>query len=368
MRVLVVTSAIDRSEAAVFRAMAEAGIRMDMLCDEAAAAQDSLREAGVTIEHLTARHRFDRHAIRGVREKLATGPYDIVYAPRNRGLSVSLLAGRGSPVKTIAYRGTMGHLSRLDPASWFTYLNPRVNRILCVSDAVRHYLLGMGIPGDRLTTIYKGHDTAWYAGGPPPDLAEFGIGPGAFVVGFTGNIRPVKGVDVLLRALARVPPPLGVHVLLVGEVRDRRIRRLASDPAIRAAVHLAGFRRNAAALAGACDAFVMPSVSREGLPRAVIEAMAQGVPPIVSDVGGMPELVVDGECGLVVPPRDPDALAQAIGTLAGNRDRAGTIGRKAQDRIRTHFNIETTIARTLEVFDEVAGRPRGAQAPRIPSR
>ena len=100
-------------------------------------------------------------------------------------------------------------------------------------------------------------------------------------------------------------------------------------------------------MAGAFDVFVMPSLEREGLPRAVIEAMAQGIPAFVTDVGGMPEIVVNGECGLVVPPNDPEALSQAIISLAKDTSLCRRFSDNASMRIRDHFNIQATIRETV---------------------
>jgi glycosyltransferase involved in cell wall biosynthesis len=206
-------------------------------------------------------------------------------------------------------------------------------------------------------TIHKGHDPAWYSGTPPASLAGFGIPAGATVVGFTGNMRPVKGVDVLIEAARQLPSSPPIHFLLVGEVRDSRIERLARDARVRDRLHFTGFRKDAPALAGACDIFVMPSVEREGLPRSLIEAMAQGVAPVVSDVGGMPELVAKDECGLVVPPRDPQALAQAILALAQDPVRRQAFGRRARVRIETDFHIRHTIEKAIALFREAAAAP-----------
>ena len=105
------------------------------------------------------------------------------------------------------------------------------------------------------------------------------------------------------------------------------------------------------------DVFVMPSIKREGLPRAVIEAMAQGTPAIVSDVGGMPEIVVHGECGLVVPPKDPAALAKALIRLARDPVRCRRFSKRAPERIQSHFNIQTTIRQTVGLFRQLAAHP-----------
>jgi glycosyltransferase involved in cell wall biosynthesis len=247
----------------------------------------------------------------------------------------------------------MGHISRFDPASWLTYLNPGVDRIVCVSEAVRRYLLGFRLPPERLVTIHKGHDPAWYTGLPAPDRAELGLPADAVVVGFTGNMRPVKGADVLLRAARRLQPRPDLHFLLIGEIRDARIRRLAAAPEMASVLHLPGFRKDAAALARLCDVAVMPSVKREGLPRAVIEAMAQGVPAVVTDVGGMPELVEHGVSGLVVPPRDDAALAEALRTLADDPALRARMGRAATERIGSAFHIRTTILKMRALLEDL---------------
>ncbi len=354
MRVLIVTNFIDRSERAVYQALPGAGHAAEVICTAQARGQKELAAAGVDVTNLTVRHRLDLPAMRQVRSRIRAFEPEVIYAPGNKTLSVTLMAARGTGARVIGYRGTIGHLSHWDPASWLTYLNSRLSRIVCVSEAVRRYLLSLNIPTERAVTIYKGHDPAWYQAFEKPDLASFGIPADAFVVGFTGSMRPVKGVDVLLDALHRVPADLPVHLLLVGEVRDKRIADMADDPAIRDRVHLTGFRTDAPALAGACSAFAMPTVEREGLPRSVIEAMCQRVAPSVTDVGGMTELVESGTSGTVVPPRNARALAAAIEQLARDPQLCRSMGEGAARRIATDFHIDTTVRRMHELFTDAA--------------
>jgi len=353
LRILVAHTRFDRSETEMCRGFVRLGVEVDAVCEPGWKGGAALVQSGVAVAELSIRHRLDLRAAHRLRKLLRARRPDIVYAPLNSTLSVSLIATRGLGIKVIGYRGTIGHLSHWDPAAWLTYLHPRLDRIVCVSKAVERYLTDVRIPVECLRTIYKGHRVSWYESDQSVSLSEFGVPDAAFVVGFTGNMRPVKGVDVLLRSIEHLPADLNAHFLLVGDVRDKRIPNIASGEGIRQKVHFAGFRSDAAAIAGACDVFVMPSVEREGLPRAVIEAMAQSVPPIVTNVGGMPELVVDRECGLVVPPRDPEALADAIVMLARNPGVRREYGRRARDRIQTHFNIEQTIEQMLACFNEV---------------
>jgi glycosyltransferase involved in cell wall biosynthesis len=118
-------------------------------------------------------------------------------------------------------------------------------------------------------------------------------------------------------------------------------------------IHAAGHRSDAPALTAACDVFVLPSVKREGLARSLIEAMAYSVAPVVTNCGGSPEIVVDGECGLVVPVRDAGAIARAIAKLYESPALRRRFGAAARERIRTEFRIERTIERTLELYREV---------------
>jgi len=353
MRVLVFNPFNDRSETAMYLALVKAGVELELICDPSAAEKEILRNGGVVITEMQIRHRLDINAIRNLRRKLKQDKYDIIYTTLNSCLSVSLIASIGIDVRQVSYRGTIGHLNRWDPASWLTYLNPRIDRIICVSEAVKKYLLSLNLPASRLVTIYKGHDPAWYANLKAPPLSAFGIPEKAFVIGFTGRMRPVKGVDILIQAAHCIPKNHDFHFILAGEVKDPGITALASDPRIRDKFHFIGVREDAAAIAGKCDVFVMPSIAREGLPRSVIEAMAQGVTPVVSDVGGMPELVINNESGLVAPPGNPEALSKLISYLADNPGKRKKMGQNAKKRISDTFNINTTVSKTLALFQEV---------------
>ena len=194
-----------------------------------------------------------------------------------------------------------------------------------------------------------------YSAPPASTRDDLGIPPGAFVVGCTAVMRAVKGVDVLIEAcqslLSEVP---SLHLLLIGSVKDTKIDRLLASFPAPDRIHLTGFRSDATRLATLCDVTVMASKSREGFPKSVVEAMSQGVPAIVTAVGGMPELVGDGKAGIMVPPSDPNALAGAIRELAGNPIRRAELGRAAREQIKTVFNIAESISRMRELFQQLA--------------
>ncbi len=350
MKVLLAGLTSDRVECELAVALRSAGVELTVIAAPGSLGDEICVAHGIPCERHAYRHRLDRTAIRLFSRQARDGRFELVHALTNRALSTALWAFRRLPASpaVLAYRGTVGHLSRWDPASRMSYLNPRVNGILCVSDAVRRYLLGLRVPDEKLAVIWKGHDPSWYTAAPRTALHALGVPPDAFSISFSGNVRPVKGLAYLLdavEALDLVPP---VHLLVMGRVGDRGLlRRLGGHPRL----HATGFRRDAAALAGACDLACVPSVDREGLPKAALESMAQGVPVLATRVGGVPELVQDGETGILVPPRDAEALADAIRRLAGNTALRRNLGAAARAQVDGAFHFRHTVDKTLAAYD-----------------
>jgi glycosyltransferase involved in cell wall biosynthesis len=361
-RLLCLTDRSDLPETELFIRLRKAGVDIEVACNPTGRYFERLRRSGVPVHELIIKRRFSPRSIRTVRALLASRGFDILFCFNNKAASNALLAVRkkkpGPPVVT--YRGTVGNISFLSPSSWTTHLNPRVRRIVCVSRAVSDHLLAMRFLGirispERVATIYKGHDPAWYQQRPADLRGLFGLPEDAFVVSFAGRNRPHKGIRYLIEAAGHLPPEAPIHFLLLG--------RLETDPAIKRQiaklpnperVHLAGFRSDAPAVFCASDAFVMPSTSREGLSRAVIEAMAYATPPVVTNVGGLPELVVHDESGFVVPPGDAGAIADAICRLYREPEVAERMGAAAKARIETAFHIDRTVRQIIRLFEDLA--------------
>ncbi|MFP3980645.1 MAG: glycosyltransferase [Desulfobacterales bacterium] len=361
-RALCFTDRSDLPETELFIRLKRAGVDIEVACNPTGRYFDRLRNAGVPIHELTVKSRFSMQSIKKIRRILSHKPYDILYCFNNKAVSNVLLATRGQKkYKIITYRGTVGNISFLSPASWTTHLHPRVDRIVCLSEAVRRHLLsmrflGMGIRPQRAVTIYKGHDLAWYQSAPIDLAREFNIPEDAFVVGFAGRNRPHKGIAYLIDAARHLPGDAKIHFLLLGRLADDKSlqRQIAQSP-YQDRIHLPGFRDDAPAVFAACDTFVMPATAREGLSKAVIEAMAYATPPIVTDVGGPPELLKNGQSGRVVPPGDAGAIAEAIRGLYENPDEKKQMGENARERIRTAFHIDQTVEQTKAMFENLAG-------------
>ena len=192
MRVLVINSFSDLPEVGLYRGLKQRGVDIELILDPSHAKIEELRSDGIPVTPLRIRHRFDLFASSQVRRLLKERNFELIYTPSSRGLSVALLAGRSLCVRYVSYRGTMGHVSRWNPANFISHLNPRVDAIVCNCQAVRHYLLSVGIEERKLRTIYKGHDVSWYEPDCVLDRSEFGIPADAVLVGCLANFRPLK--------------------------------------------------------------------------------------------------------------------------------------------------------------------------------
>ena len=356
LNILYLAEHLDRSEIHTFKGMAEAGHRIRVLTPERNL--QAMREAGDAVEviDIPFKSRMDRTSIEIIKQQ-AQDSTDIVHCLRNnRPIANAVQALKRSKIPLIAYRGTAGHLSYFDPGSRLTYLNRRVNHLICVSGAVHRYLQSKRIPEHKLSTIYKGHDPSWYLNAPAVDILPIlGRAPHEFMLGFAGRMRHLKAADLIVKSASLIAQEPPMDYLLVGEIADPQIQDLAIAYEGPHGIHLPGFRTDAPALIRHCDAFIMPTRDREGLPRAVIEAMCQGIPAIVTEVGGMPELVRHEQEGLVIPPNDGVALAQAVERMRDDHELRVRCGEAAKKRIETEFNIRTTVEKTEALYYRLRG-------------
>jgi len=354
IKVLCITEDPDRPTIATFLGMHEEGIDISVVCSQQHYRHKELVDAGLNTIPIEFKGRNDSHAISQLREELHKGKYDIIHLLGNRALQNGLIATRGISIRIVVYRGIVGNVSFFNPISWKRTLNPRIDRIICVADAVRDHFLRMWpvslrVPSKHLITIHKGHNVDWYKK-PPANLKDFGVPEGAFVVGCVATYRPRKGIEVLIEAMKDFPDDWDIHLLLVGDMDSKKLdKKILASPVSRK-IHRVGYVEDATPLTAACDVFVLPSIKREGLARSVIEAMVYRVPSIVTDCGGSPELVVDGITGIVVPTRDPRAINNAICRLYENPDLRLQMGQAARQRIESKFRIKDTIKKTITVY------------------
>ncbi len=358
MRILLVTTDIDHIEPLQFIGAQDKGATVEVICSPRCINLELFEQAAIPVHKMHIHGWRNRAVVGQLKQHIERFQPDIVHVLRKPALLHIIPALRGSKAKLIAYRGIVGNLSFLDPKSLLSFLHPRVDCIVCVADAIRQHFLRMGfgplrLDPSKLVTIYKGHSLARYQEVARIDVSQFGVPIGPAIIGFCGAMRPRKGVDILVEAFGLMQNRSSV-LLLVGDITAPRITKAIRNSPRQDAIFCAGrvSQADALALNGRFDVTTMPSLKREGLPRALIEAMAQGTPAVVSNVGGSPELVEHGVSGLVVPPGDAPALAQALDRIL-EKHTLQTMGEAARQRIASQFNVRTTVEQNWALYQRL---------------
>jgi glycosyltransferase involved in cell wall biosynthesis len=184
---------------------------------------------------------------------------------------------------------------------------------------------------------------------------KVGIGSDAFVIGNVARLDRGKGQYRLIEAFvvaARQRDDLHLLIVGAGPLEDA-LRERAAAAGLADRVHLLGLRGDVGPVLHALDLFAFPSLF-EGLPLAVIEAMAVGVPVIASSVGPLPEIISHGATGLLVAPQDTDGWASAIIDLAGDEPRRESLGRAGRDHVLRHFTIDATRQAWTDLYEQLA--------------
>ncbi len=242
----------------------------------------------------------------------------------------------------------------------------RLGVLVAVSESVKESLAKQGIPPDRVRVIPNGIDVQSYDRAVERDriVRELDLPFEGAIVGYVGRLSEQKGLRELLQAATSVCAQISLaHFLIVGEdhVSGGRYCRELEQVAVRLGldrrVRFLGYRADAARLMYALDIFVLPSWI-EGMPVTILEAMAAGKPVVATPVGGVPEVVVEGETGLLVPPRDPDRLAEAITFLIKNPEIARRMGEAGRERVRQHFSEQRMIDQVMTMYEETTRKSR----------
>jgi glycosyltransferase involved in cell wall biosynthesis len=217
-------------------------------------------------------------------------------------------------------------------------------------------------PGCRIVAIPNGIDTRVYRPAPVNwDTHRQLRGRASHVVLITGHLSDVKGYPTFLRAAQRIAQQLPecIFLALGGETTGvgplARYQQLAADLGIADRVRFLGFRSDVADVLRAADLVVLPSLD-EGLPLAILEAMACAKPVVATPVGGVPEAVVDEVTGLLVPPNDPQRLASAVLCVLNDRHVALRMGNAALARVQAQFSVPRLVTAVEALYTEVLGR------------
>ncbi len=230
------------------------------------------------------------------------------------------------------------------------------DRIILI-DTADYRLARRFIPEEKLTLIFHGIDPIPFL--PRSDARAFfseRIGPitaDTLLLGANAELTKNKGLDYLIDAIGQIKlkaKDLRLKTIVMGEGEERQhLQEKIHQCGLGDTIFLIGFVPDARKYLRALDLFVLPSI-KEGLPYALIEAAAAGLPIVASRVGGIPDIIQNEKSGLIVPPRDPTTLAEAMQKLLTDRTRATRLGSHARDTAFRSFRIDAMIANTLSLY------------------
>lgn len=338
---LLVTGLAERGEAAVLVAHADGELKRR--------AQEGLRFIG-----FTPRSEFDVHAAWQLARVFKAVQPDVVHAHDPMAVSLTAMAlqmknGLARRPLVVAARRVDFHLKRHAFSKW---KYSRVDVFIAASKLIAEMLEGDGIERDRIQVVHDGVNTGAVDKQPLVDAhAAFWLPKGAPLVGNIAALAAHKGQKHLVAAAARVVreiPDARFLILGEGELREP-LEKQIKDLGLERHVFLGGFRADAVGLLKSFDVFAMSSVT-EGLGSVLLEAMACRRAIVATRAGGIPEAVVDGETGVLVPPADDAALAAGIVTLLRDPALRHTLGQAGRARVEQEFSVGRMVERTLAVY------------------
>ena len=288
--------------------------------------------------------------LRGVIEQ--TGP-SLVHVNDIWWLPQTLRAVRGLPIPILCHVR-----QEIQPHKVRRYELPSADVVFAVSRDVEMSLKAGGVKPERIHVLHSGIDLALVPA--TPDGAEFrhrhGIPLNAPLLGTVANLFPRKGYDVMCRALSTIRQRQPeIHYLIVGTGDpgyEQMLRELVQSLGLEGHVHFAGFQEPVYPALAAMDVYVHPAIM-EGFGIALLEAMAMVKPVVATTTGGIPDIVVHEETGLLVAPGDPETLASAVGVLLDDKSRWVAMGKAGRQRVERLFTVDVMVSKLTACYADV---------------
>ncbi len=327
----------------LLRGLLEHGHLVRLACHPRTLLEERAREIGAEVFPVSVRSEIGPIAFLKLLAVLYRTQPDIVAFNTPRPILIGSIASRLISVRARIIFRRVNFPLRRNPLTRLKY-NWGIDCIIAISESIRCQLQAGGIPASRIRTIYEGMDLSPYPkrARPAPGKSETPV-----VVGTIAHLSQEKGLTYLIKAAACIPDArTRLRFVVVGDGECRKeLEEEVQACGLEACFQFVGFQSRATDYLRSFGIFVLPSLS-EGLSSAILTAMASSLPVVATDVGGIPELIRDGENGILVPPKDPGALARAIDRLARNPDERYRMGRAGRDLMEERFTLPRKILET----------------------
>ena len=326
------------------------------------------RAAGVDVHAIPVRGQIDTGLPARLRSLVQSTGADVVHAHGYKADVYALLALRGASRRALVSTCHTWYDNDL-AVRLYGALDRRALRsfdgVVTVSEEVRSRLLGAGVRPERIRLIRNGVDLRPFVAAANQRSERVNDRP--LRVGLAGRLSPEKGIEIFLQAIAqwrsaKNSASAGVEFVVVGEGPERsRLEALQNELGLNEQVTLAGHNADMPSFYASVDLLVSSS-RQEGLPIALLEGMASGLPLLATAVGEVPQLASNGTTALLVPPNDVSALAAGLRQLIDDPALRERLGRAGQQLIAAEFSAEAMAAEYLDLYRAVEQAPRRAYA------
>ncbi len=312
-----------------------------------------LQDAGIETTSCLDKNIFDIGALFRLRKCIAGFKPDLIHSFL---FHANFLCRLAAPMAGVHPRQLICEIQTVEiERPWHLWLDRWTHRLCRIeignSPSVIHHLrIAAKIPPHKLHLIPGGIDTQRFSDAVPIPRSQLGIPDDVPLLIWTGRLDPVKGLDDLLQAVADPQLSPHIHLLLVGDgAIKNHLERQITTLKLERRVHLPGVRKDIPELLKAVDVFVFPSFT-EGLPNAVLEAMAAALPIVATDVPGNHDLLQNEQTALLVPPHDPAALAHAIHRIISDPSIGKKLSLPAQQYAQQHYDINIMYDKYFDLY------------------
>lgn len=342
------TGGLERVVLHLAREMVRRGHEVIICCyDKRGNLADEAEQAGARVKLLLRKGGVDVGYAWRLARWLRRHRPDVLHMHNETALFYGTLAGRLARVPCLIYTEHDGVFPRSLAARWANRTLVRwLTQAVAVSEAVKDlWCRHDGIDPARVQVIPNGVPDVREAAGSPPPRED-----GRFRIGCVSRLSHEKGVDVLIEAFALVRNELPrAELVLIGDGAERQtLEKRATELGLADHIQFFGMCDDVMQLLNGFDLFVLPSRT-EGLPLAVLEAMAASLPIVATAVGGVPQALRHGEAGVLVPPEEPEVLAQAIVQLAANGQHMAHHGSAARKEYEAHY----AVSRMVDAYEAI---------------
>ncbi|HEX2954929.1 MAG TPA: GT4 family glycosyltransferase PelF [Bacillota bacterium] len=342
------------------KALIEKGHHVTLVCRPGSAIDGKFRGENMPVYNLPLKGSADTTSVLGLAKFCRNQQVDILHAHLGRDYWIAIMAQLFCRhLKTVFTR----HLVLKVKHDYFhRWLFKKVNRVIAVSKAVEGILIAGGVSCEKIATVYNGIDYQLYASAKKKVLrTRLNMEEGTPIIGMVGTVSPHKGLDFFLQSIPIIVKqnPRASFVVVGDDLRGGRyiqeLKEMAGKLEVGKSLHFLGHCDNVPDIMADFDILVLAS-RNESFGLVIAEAMAAGKPVVAADVGGVKEIVVAEETGLLFPAGDSQALAQKVAILLNDQVRAENMGRRGAERAKHLFSSESMANHTIQVYNELLTR------------